>query len=109
MLIISSKEFRANVSKYLGMVAEGKNVILKSRNKGCFRLVPVTNDDTVLRIPEEFRCDPYIISPSGDPFLADKRNIEELNKRFEELKAGKSKVVAALKNKDEIKKFLDSL
>ncbi len=29
-------------------------------------------------IPEEYRCDPYEISPSGDPFFADKRNVEEL-------------------------------
>ena len=109
MLVISSREFRANQGKYFTLAAEGANIILKSRNKGSFRLIPVSEDDTVLRIPEEFRCDPYTISPSGDPFWADIRNVEELNKRFEYIKTGKAKTVAALKDKDEIKKFLDSL
>ena len=90
------------------MEAEGKAIILKSRNKGSFRLISVT-DDAVLRIPEKIRCDPYAFGPSGDPFWADKRNVEELNKRLEEIETSKTKVVAALKNKDEIKEFMGSL
>ena len=31
MLIISSKEFRVNQGKYLGLAAEGTNILLKSR------------------------------------------------------------------------------
>ena len=40
----------------------------------------------ILAIPEEFRCDPYEVSPSGDPFFADRRNVEELNRCIEEAK-----------------------
>ncbi len=39
-------------------------------------------DPEIAKIPEEYRCDPYEISPSGDPFFADKRNVEALDKIF---------------------------
>ena len=48
MLIISSREFRANTGRYLDMVANGIDVILKSRNSGSFRLVPVKESDIVM-------------------------------------------------------------
>lgn len=34
-------------------------------------------------IPEEFRCNPYDCSPSGDPFFADKRNVEAVEKALD--------------------------
>ena len=34
-------------------------------------------------IPEEFRCNPYNYSPSGDPFFADKRNVEAVSTAFQ--------------------------
>ena len=48
MLIISSREFRANTGRYLDMVANGIDVILKSRNSGSFRLVPIKESDVVM-------------------------------------------------------------
>ena len=33
MLIVSSKEFRVNQGKYLGLAAEGTDILLKSRRK----------------------------------------------------------------------------
>jgi antitoxin (DNA-binding transcriptional repressor) of toxin-antitoxin stability system len=48
MLIISSREFRANQGKYLGLAAEGTDVLLKSRRRGSFKIVPVTEDDTLM-------------------------------------------------------------
>ena len=41
-------------------------------------------DPEIAKIPEEYRCDPYETSPSGDPFFADKRNVEYVRKRLEE-------------------------
>ena len=38
MLVISSREFRANTGHYLDLVAKGMDVILKSRALGSFRL-----------------------------------------------------------------------
>ena len=48
MLIISSREFRANTGRYLDMVAKGMDVILKSRDLGSFRLIPVKESDMVM-------------------------------------------------------------
>ena len=40
MEIVSTREFRANQRKYLGMAHGGEDVIVKSRSMGSFRLVP---------------------------------------------------------------------
>jgi hypothetical protein len=55
-------------------------------------------------IPKEFRCDPYEVSPSGDMFWADKRNVEKVKKAIED-----KEIVLHLTSKDEIKNFLNSL
>jgi len=47
MEVISAREFRTNQTKYLGMVKEGKEVILKSRGLGSFRITPLTAQDVV--------------------------------------------------------------
>lgn len=47
MEVISAREFRTNQTKYLGMVKEGKEVILKSRGLGSFRITPLTPQDVV--------------------------------------------------------------
>lgn len=48
MLIVSTREFRANQGKYLDMAAKGENIILKSLRKGSFKLVPVGEDDSLM-------------------------------------------------------------
>lgn len=48
MLVISSREFRANTGKYLDLVSKGQDVILKSRSLGSFRLTPVKENDIVM-------------------------------------------------------------
>ena len=40
MTIVSTREFRANQGKYLGMALEGHDVVLRSR-RGSFRLTPI--------------------------------------------------------------------
>ena len=44
MTIVSTRDFRANQTKYLGMVLQGHDVILRSR-RGSFRLIPVVDDE----------------------------------------------------------------
>ena len=41
MVEVSTRDFRANYGKFLGMASRGEEVVLRSRNEGCFRLVPV--------------------------------------------------------------------
>ena len=52
MEVVSTREFRANQKKYLGMAYNGEDVILKSRNWGCFRLIPITQNDKVTNKPD---------------------------------------------------------
>lgn len=50
------------------MVDKKEQVIVKRSKNRAYKLVPVTDDDMLINIPEEYRCDPYGISPSGDLF-----------------------------------------
>ncbi len=48
MEIISSRKFRDNQGKYFEMVRNGVDVIVKSRNRGSFKIVPISDDDTLM-------------------------------------------------------------
>jgi len=103
MKIVTSREFRDNQKKYFDMVDNKEQVVVMRKNRA-YKLVPVSDDDMLLDIPKEFRCDPYEVSPSGDMFWADKRNVEIVKKAIES-----KDIAATLKSKDDIKNFLDSL
>lgn len=47
MVIVSSREFRANQRKYFDL-ARTNDVVITSRSYGSYRLVPVTEDDTLI-------------------------------------------------------------
>jgi len=40
-------------------------------------------------IPEEHRTDPFDLSPSGDVYWADRRNVEQLERPGKDVRAGK--------------------
>ena len=54
MLVISSREFRANSGRYLDLASKGQDVILKSRSLGSFRLIPIKEDDMVMSEKEYY-------------------------------------------------------
>ena len=66
-------------------------------------------DPEIAKIPEEYRCDPYEISPSGDPFFADKRNVEYVRKRLEEAQNSDPSTLVRTTNREEIEKLIESL
>lgn len=69
MLIVTSKEFRANQKIYLDQVDQGKELfILRGKNKS-YKVLPVTEQDTVID-PE------YMLEPDED--LARAITAEEL-------------------------------
>ncbi len=75
MLVITPTELRQNQSKFLDL-AETQRVLIKKKNKFI---------ELILRgesIPE-------FISPSGDPFFDDPRNIDKILAAEEEVKSGK--------------------
>ncbi|MDE6721256.1 MAG: hypothetical protein K2J84_03795 [Bacteroidaceae bacterium] len=38
----------------------------------------------IVKIPKRYRTDPYKVSPSGDPYWADIRNVKDLKKVLQE-------------------------
>ncbi len=47
MMVVSTRDFRTNQTKYLSMVKEGVDVILRSR-AGNFKITPISEEDTVV-------------------------------------------------------------
>jgi antitoxin (DNA-binding transcriptional repressor) of toxin-antitoxin stability system len=54
MIVISTRDFRANQTKFLDMVNKGEDIVLKSREKGSFKIVPIREDDTLMSKEEFF-------------------------------------------------------
>jgi antitoxin (DNA-binding transcriptional repressor) of toxin-antitoxin stability system len=72
MLVISTREFREKQGMYLHKAKNGEDIVLKSRENGSFKLVPVSEDDAL--ISKE-----YILEPDED--MARAITGEELLKR----------------------------
>lgn len=53
MEIVSSRDFRSQMSEYLRK-ALSSDVVIKSRSHGSFKIVPVTEDDTMMSKAEFF-------------------------------------------------------
>ena len=47
MVVVSSREFRANQKKYF-VLAQSNLVVIKSRNHGSYKLVPVEKSDFII-------------------------------------------------------------
>ncbi|NDV57388.1 prevent-host-death protein [Bacteroides sp. 519] len=54
MLVISTREFREKQGMYLGLAKRGEDIVIKSRENGSFKLIPVTEDDTLMSKEELF-------------------------------------------------------
>ena len=85
MLVISTRQFREKQGQYLGMVANGEDVVLKSRKEGIFKIVPYSSDNTLM---------------SKETFFA------KLDRAEQSIKEGKGKTV---RSTEELIAYLDSL
>ena len=47
MVVVSSREFRANQKKYFDL-AQSNLVVIKSRNHGSYKLVPIEDSDFII-------------------------------------------------------------
>jgi hypothetical protein len=114
MKIITTREFRNEAKAYFEL-AEKESIVVKRGKK--FVNFVVTDDpdarffsETWMKdffaIPEEYRCNPFDISPSGDLYWADKRNVDEIKKRINEPIEGNALTIST---SDELKLFFDSL
>jgi hypothetical protein len=114
MVIVSTKEFRDNQKKYFDLAEEEK--VLVKRGKKYINLFVTDEPDNnfvsetwvkeFLSIPVEYRSNPFEISPSGDLFWADKRNIELVREGERQIKEGK---LTRITSEIELKNFFDSL
>lgn len=97
MKIITTRDIVRKTKTYFDL-AEKERVAVK-RGKKYVNLI-VTDDPSTkfvsedwinefMSIPHEYRLNPFDVSPTGDLFFADKRNIEHINKA----RAGKIKKV----------------
>ena len=117
MVIVSTKEFRDKQKKYFDLAEEEK--VLIKRGKKYVNLFVTDKPDNnfvnetwvkeFISIPEEYRCNPFDMSPSGDLFWADRRNVEYVQKHIaiseQQFKEGK---YTECKTLYELNNYLDS-
>lgn len=66
-------------------------------------LTMTPRERTIAKIPAQYRCDPYAVSPSGDPYWADCRNVEALNRAIE---SAEETPLTVIQTKEDIEKLL---
>lgn len=79
MLVVSTRDFRANQSRYLSMANAGENIILKSR-LGNYQITPIVENDNS-RFKKELKNALLEVKDH----LAGKRKLETLDDLINEL------------------------
>jgi hypothetical protein len=118
MKVITTREV-VRQTKAVFEMAETERVAVKRGNKYVNLVVTDSPDSTIISdswlkeffaIPEQHRYNPFDLSPSGDLFYADKRNVEQLKKSIEIAKKQREEgKTTKVKTKEELRAFLDSL
>ena len=85
MLVISSREFREKQSSYFNQADEGVEILVQRGKNKAYKIVPVTNEDTL---------------------MSKKAFFDMLDHSIQDIKNGKG---VRLRGKEELKKFFDSL
>lgn len=49
MLVVSSREFRDKQAMYLDQADEGKEILVQRGKNRSYRIVPITEDDTIMK------------------------------------------------------------
>ncbi len=115
MKVITTREIRSGMKLYFEL-AEKERVVVKRGNKFVNLIVSDAPDrvfldenwvEGFLGIPAEYRINPFEISPSGDLYYADKRNVERLKEAIND--SEQRKVVKTIKSPAELQTFLESL
>ena len=47
MVVVTGRDYRANLARYYGLAQKGEDVVVKARY-GTWRVVPITEDDVVV-------------------------------------------------------------
>lgn len=54
MLVITSREFRENQASYFDRVDKGEEILIQRKKNKSYKIVPVTEDDTLMSKEEFF-------------------------------------------------------
>jgi hypothetical protein len=102
MKIVTTREITRQPKVYFELAKEEK-VVVKRGQEYVHQIVSdrpdanFVNDEWLeefFKIPAEYRCNPFDISPSGDLYYADKRNIEHIEEGIEQAKSGQVKKIS---------------
>ena len=93
MTVVNSRMFSENPIHYLNLAI--KERVAVKRGKMLFQITPLPQFEN--------------ISPSGDPYWADPRNVAELERRIKLSEEGKNPVVATLCSSEDIKNYMNKL
>ena len=75
MVIVSTRDFRTNQTKYLELAKAGERVILKSR-VGKFRIVPENEDSKTIQTPRELVAELKGALQEVKEVIAEKRTLQ---------------------------------
>jgi hypothetical protein len=99
MKIITTENVQDKAKTYFDLAGNKRSFAKKGKNKHVNLILGENLDEEMYvsdnwvkeyyAIPEEYRCNPFAISPSGDLFWADKRNVKQLDEFDEEIRTGK--------------------
>ena len=107
MKIITTRDIR-NETKTFFELAEKERVVVKRGNKYVNLIITDEPDymfvnkewiNEFMSIPMEYRCNPFDISPTGDLFFADKRNVENLDIAMSQARNGQTKKLSKAEQK----------
>lgn len=85
MLVVSSKEFRDNQKNYLDKIDEGIEILLHRGKNKAYRIIPVTEDDTLMSKEDFFAKIDKSIAEARDGNLETYDTVESLKNFLEKL------------------------
>lgn len=84
MVVISTRDFRTNQTKYLNLAKTGEYVVLKSR-AGNFRIFPETEDNEMLKNPRDLVVELRSALQEVKEAIAGKRSLQTADSLLDEL------------------------
>ena len=84
MVVVTGRDYRANLAKYYGLAQKGEDVVVKARY-GSWKVVPITGDDMIINkrdLTEELRG----ALREAKEAMQGKRKLNTLNNLINELR-----------------------